>query len=180
MLNVRIRNFLANAALWPPIATVNTLPHTRSCFVCGEANSAGLNLRFETDGAIVRSRFVPRPEHAGFKGIVHGGIVTALLDEIMVWACFVATRRFAFCAEITVRFVKPVLPGNETIATATRTADRRGKIFEAKSELRDAQGELLASAHGKYLPIQAADAAARAEDLVEIPKWMTGEQNSGM
>jgi hypothetical protein len=74
------------------------LPHTKSCFVCGEANPAGLRQRFETDGRVVRARFTPRPEHAGFTGVVHGGILATLLDEIMVWACAVGTRRFGFAA----------------------------------------------------------------------------------
>src|ERR1041385_3913787 len=64
--------------------TMKILPHTRSCFVCGEANPAGLRLRFETDGQVVTARFTPRPEHIGFKQVVHGGIVATLLDEIMV------------------------------------------------------------------------------------------------
>jgi acyl-coenzyme A thioesterase PaaI-like protein len=60
------------------------LPHTRSCFVCGESNPAGLNLRFETDGRTVQTRFVPRAEHIGFRQTVHGGLTATLLDEIMV------------------------------------------------------------------------------------------------
>jgi acyl-coenzyme A thioesterase PaaI-like protein len=69
------------------------LPHTHSCFVCGESNPAGLNLRFETDGRVVRARFTPRVEHVGFKQVVHGGIIATVLDEIMVWACAVPTKQ---------------------------------------------------------------------------------------
>ena len=54
------------------------LPHTRSCFVCGEANPIGLKLNFETDGKIVRARFTPGAEHIGFKDVVHGGILSTL------------------------------------------------------------------------------------------------------
>src|SRR5262245_42245024 len=103
------------------------LPHTRSCFVCGESNAIGLNLRFETDWQTVRTRFTPRSEHAGFKGVIHGGILATLLDEIMVWACAAQTRRFAFCAELNVRFLKPANPGVEILATAELTANRRDK-----------------------------------------------------
>ena len=74
---------------------MHELPHTRSCFVCGESNPLGLQLRFHADGDEVRTRFVPRPEHIGFKGVVHGGLLATLLDEIMVWACAVRTKRFA-------------------------------------------------------------------------------------
>src|SRR5512133_3324230 len=88
-----------------PLA-MKELPHTHSCFVCGDANPNGLKLRFETDGKLVKARFVPRAEHAGFRQTVHGGLVATLLDEIMVWACAVQTRRFAFSAELVVRYLK--------------------------------------------------------------------------
>ena len=145
---------------------MKALPHTHSCFVCGESNPFGLKLRFETDGRIVQTRFTPRAEYAGFKGVVHGGIVATLLDEIMVWACAVQTQRFAYCAELTVRFLMPLQPGQEVVGRAELTANRRDKIFEAEGELKDSGGKLLASATGKYLPVKAQDAAEMATDLI--------------
>jgi uncharacterized protein (TIGR00369 family) len=150
---------------------MRTLPHTRSCFVCGEANPAGLNLRFESDGRTVRTRFTPRAEHVGFQQVVHGGIVSTLLDEIMVWACAVATRRFAFCAELKVRFVKPARPGEELHVSGELLANRRNRVYEAKAELKNPVGELLAVATGKYLPIRDADAAGLMTDFVGDPEW---------
>jgi uncharacterized protein (TIGR00369 family) len=114
------------------------LPHTASCFVCGESNASGLKIRFETDGKVVRTRFLPRPEHIGFMNTIHGGISATLLDEIMVWACAVQTKRFAYCAELNIRFVNPARPGEEVLATAELVANRRNKLFEAKGELRNA------------------------------------------
>jgi acyl-coenzyme A thioesterase PaaI-like protein len=145
---------------------MKTLPHTRSCFVCGESNPLGLNLRFEADGRIVRARFVPRIEHAGFRGVVHGGIISTVLDEAMVWACAVASRRFAFCAELSVRFLQPARPLAELIIKAELSSDRRGKVFEAAATLEDGAGAILSSARGKYLPIKDADVAQMAEDFV--------------
>lgn len=142
------------------------LPHTRSCFVCGEANPLGLRLRFHTDGRVVRAEFTPLPEHNGFKQVVHGGIISTVLDEIMVWACAVATRQFGFCAEMTVRFQRPLQPGEKAVATAELVANRRDRIFEARAELHNAAGELLASATGKYLPIKKADFAELAADMI--------------
>jgi uncharacterized protein (TIGR00369 family) len=150
------------------------LPHTKSCFVCGENNPVGLRQRFETDGSIVRTRFTPRPEHAGFKGVIHGGILATLLDEIMVWACAVKARKFGFCAEMTVRFQRPAIPGDELLVEAELVTDRRGKIFEAKAEVRNAQGEVLALATGKYMPIRDADFATLQDDMVGDPGWLLG------
>src|ERR1041384_6100143 len=118
---------------------MKTLPHTHSCFVCGESNPIGLKLRFETDGNIVRTQFVPRPEHVGFRKTVHGGLIATVLDEIMVWACAVQTKRFAFCAELNVRFLSPLRQGQETIVIGELVADRK-RLFESKGEVRDSAG----------------------------------------
>ena len=145
------------------------LPHTHSCFVCGESNPVGLNLRFETDGRMVRTRFTPRPEHVGFKQVVHGGLIATVLDEIMVWACLVQSKRFAYCAELTVRFQNPLRPSDEAIASAELVTNRRDKIFEVKSELKDNTGKMLAAATGKYIPVKAVELADIATDLVGDP-----------
>jgi uncharacterized protein (TIGR00369 family) len=148
------------------------LPHTRSCFVCGESNPAGLNLRFETDGCTVQTRFVPRAEHVGFRQTVHGGLIATLLDEIMVWACAVQTKRFAFCAELNVRYLQPARPDEAVVASGGLVSNRRGKLFEARAELRDGSGRALATATGKYLPIKPAEAREMVTDFVGDPSWV--------
>ncbi len=130
------------------------LPQTRSCFVCGRLNPLGLKLQMETDGALVQARFEPRPEHVGFKDTIHGGILSTLLDELMVWACAVRTRKFAYCAELTVRFQRPVAPGACLLATGHLVQNRRDRIFETAAEAKDEAGLLVVSATGKYMPIK--------------------------
>jgi uncharacterized protein (TIGR00369 family) len=150
------------------------LPHTHSCFVCGESNPIGLKLRFETDGRIVQTQFVPRPEYVGFRQTVHGGLIATLLDEIMVWACAVQTKKFAFCAELNVRFQNPLRPGETVLATAELVENRRGRVFEAKGELRSREGTVLATSTGKYLPIKEEMAAEMAADFVGDARFLFG------
>ena len=155
---------------------MHALPHTHSCFVCGESNSSGLNLRFETDGRLVQARFTPCAEHVvvGFKQTIHGGITATLLDEVMVWACAVQTKRFAYCAELNVRFINPLQPGVETLAIGELTLNRRNKIYEAKGELRDPAGVVLATSVGKYLPIKVADVSEMMVDFVgDASAWIS-------
>src|SRR5258708_4004934 len=158
---------------------MKALPHTRSCFVCGESNPIGLKLRFETDGRVVQTRFVPLPEHIGFKQTVHGGLLATVLDEIMVWACAVQAKRFAFCAELNVRFLNPVVPGAEVTATAELAANRKNRIFEAKANLSDQTGLVLATATGKYIPVKEMDAREMATDFVEDPTWVFETDETG-
>jgi uncharacterized protein (TIGR00369 family) len=154
---------------------VKQLPHTRSCFVCGEANSRGLNLRSETDGRIVRASLVFDKTHVGFKETIHGGLTATFLDELMTWACAVQARRFAYCAELNVRYLHPVRPGQQLIATAELINNRRGRLFEAKAELADAANKVLVTATGKYLPLKDADAAGMASDFIGDVSWLFAE-----
>ena len=103
---------------------------------------------------------------------MHGGLIATVLDEIMVWACAVATRKFAYCAELSVRFLSPVHPSEEVVAVGELVVNRKGKIFEPRGVLRDKSGKLLAEATGKYLPIKIDDVAAMATDFVGDAKWV--------
>jgi acyl-coenzyme A thioesterase PaaI-like protein len=163
---LRIRCELVSLAWGATLGAMQVLPHTRSCFVCGESNPFGLRLRFHTDGRIVRTEFVPRPEHIGFKHTVHGGIIATLLDEMMVWACAVQTKQFGYCAELTVRFQQPLRPGEEAIAAAELMSNRRNRLFEARADLRNGAGALLAAATGKYLPIKSTDVPELMSELI--------------
>jgi len=143
------------------------LPHTKSCFVCGVDNSLGLKLDFETDGRVVRARFAPRPEHVGFKGTVHGGLLATVLDEAMVWVVGVQAKRFSYCAELNVRFLQPARPIEELLVEAELTANRRNRLFEAHAELRNSGDEVHATATGKYLPIKGDAVANMLADFSE-------------
>lgn len=145
---------------------MRTLPNTRSCFVCGLQNPAGLQLRFETDGEVALTRFTPRAEHAGFKETVHGGILATVLDEVMVWGIGVKKREFTYCAELTVRFQRPARPGDALAVTGRLTLDRRGRIYEAEGAITNAEGKTIATATGKYMPIRGAEAEGMLADLV--------------
>lgn len=61
-------------------------PSSRSCFVCGRENGGGLRARWETDreAGEVRSTVSVAEHFNGYPGVVHGGILAALLDEAMV------------------------------------------------------------------------------------------------
>src|SRR5688572_24231860 len=130
------------------------LPHSKSCFVCGSQNRSGLNLRFQTDGSIVTTRFVPRPEHNGFFNVTHGGLLATLLDEVMVWACAVRVQKFSYCAEMTVRYLSPATPGMEILASGELIENKKDRLYFAKGELKSASGVALATSTGKYMPIR--------------------------
>src|SRR5579864_6761372 len=130
------------------------LPHTAGCLVCGRDNPHGLHLSFrvDTETGIVSAEFTPRPEHIGFEGIIHGGLLATVLDEAMVWAATWAGKRFCVCGEMNVRFRHPVPVGDPLHAEAKVTSVR-SRLIETESSLSDASGRVLVEAAGKYVAV---------------------------
>jgi acyl-coenzyme A thioesterase PaaI-like protein len=65
--------------------TAPSLEDDAMCFCCGPKNPIGLKLEFElTSEGRMRTVWIPKKEHQGFKDVVHGGLVATVLDEVMV------------------------------------------------------------------------------------------------
>lgn len=134
------------------------------CFGCGGLNPLGLRLRFRRlgDNSGVWAAYTPRVEDEGYGGMVHGGIVTTLLDEAMAWA-IAAGGVWAVTAKIGVRFRRPAESG-VALRTSGRVVADRGRMIETAGELRRAgDGLLLAEATATFARVEEEQAAAWRE-----------------
>lgn len=144
------------------------LPYTKNCFVCGAQNPHGLRLRFRREGAEVRSDFIPSIAQAGYREIVHGGIISTVLDEALFWAAATAMRRFCLAVELNVRFSRKVSVGETYLIVARFSADR-GRVWESSGELLEASGAVCARAICKQMPMDAATMNHVAVDFLPDP-----------
>jgi uncharacterized protein (TIGR00369 family) len=130
------------------------LPHTLGCLVCGRDNPHGmrLDLRIDPDSRVVQTTFTPNPKHIGFEGIIHGGVLATVLDEAMVWAATWTARRFCVCAEMTVRYLHPVAPG-ETLSIEAKVSSARSRLVVAEGSISNAARRMIATSTGKFTPI---------------------------
>jgi len=126
------------------------LKDNQRCYVCGKDNPNGLQVRFAVDhtARTITGRFTPRREHEGWEGIVHGGIIAALLDEAMVKLA-AHLGEPAVSAEITVKFKAPVASGEELVVTGTIIKDAR-RLIEAEARIEKGL-IVVAEAKGKLL-----------------------------
>ena len=137
------------------------LPHTAGCLVCGRQNvhGLGLSLHVDEDGGLVWTEFVPRAEHIGFEGIVHGGLLATVLDEAMVWAATWAGKRFCVAGEMSVRFRRSAAVGR-TLRCEARVESAASKrpglprLIHATGRIIELDGAaLVAESTGKYVPV---------------------------
>ena len=119
------------------------------CFGCGRHNPIGLHLVFERDGDGVVARYTPRPEDQGFPAIMHGGLLSLLLDEAMGWAMY-ADRVFAVTAKMETRYRKVVGLDTPLVARA-RIVRQRGRRIEVEATLTAAGGDVLVDASALFL-----------------------------
>jgi acyl-coenzyme A thioesterase PaaI-like protein len=138
-----------------------------ACFGCGDENPIGLHLRFATEGDGVTASFIPGSEHQGFHDVVHGGIISTVLDEAMAWAT-AHVGVWGVTGEMRVRFRQP-LSINEQTTVMARVSGARGRIVHASAELvRDRDHSLIATASATFVRVEAdVEAAWRARYVRE-------------
>jgi uncharacterized protein (TIGR00369 family) len=150
--------------------SITELPHTRGCVVCGHDNRHGLHLHLNVDepSGVVTAEYVPRPEHIGFEGIIHGGILSTVLDEAMVWCATWAGKRFCVAGEMNVRFRRSATVGQKLTIEA-RIGSLRSRMIETEAFIRDEPGNVIAEATGKYVPLPPPRNRDVVATLVEEP-----------
>jgi acyl-coenzyme A thioesterase PaaI-like protein len=128
-----------------------------NCFACGPTNPIGMHVHFDRDGDDVVSRLSLAPEYQGWRGIAHGGIVMALLDEAMAHAAGFAGHR-GVTAAVNVRFRKPV-PLEAPIEVRGRVTWQRRNVLGVEGWILDDGGDVLARAEGSFVSRGKLDAA---------------------
>ncbi|MFN8476006.1 MAG: PaaI family thioesterase [Anaerolineae bacterium] len=124
-------------------------PSSRMCFCCGRDNPIGLHLKFDFDGERVWTQFTPQEYHQGYPGILHGGIIFSILDEVIGRVCL-AHGVWMVTAKSEIRFRQPV-PLDQTLTAVGAIKQRKGRILVAQGELRLADGSVGAEAEFTYV-----------------------------
>ncbi|KPJ48933.1 MAG: hypothetical protein AMJ41_03915 [candidate division Zixibacteria bacterium DG_27] len=123
-----------------------------NCLVCGDKNEIGMNLPFTYDGEVARTEYTAESRFEGYKEILHGGILTALLDEVMAKAIF-GKKILVATVEIRVKFKKPVKTGQK-IRLEGKYAGERGGLILATSRAILPDGSLAAEAEGRFFKLE--------------------------
>jgi len=131
-------------------------PNSRHCFLCGVENPIGLRLRiYEVEPGVIEATYTAPDHFQGYPGVLHGGIVAALLDEISGRAHMGSdphNPRFLFTGKLEVKYRQNV-PIGKPLKIIGRAGKDRGKFAEAWAGIYDESGELLAEANAIHINV---------------------------
>ncbi|PKM90355.1 MAG: thioesterase [Firmicutes bacterium HGW-Firmicutes-12] len=127
------------------------IDYNHHCFGCGELNSQSLKLKFLQGVDGVYTIFTPGDYHQGYPGIMHGGITSTLLDEVMS-NCIVAIGFRAVTARLEVRF-RQSIPLYRQLRIEGRITGRKRRVVDTEGYIY-LDGEIAAEATARFMIVQ--------------------------
>jgi acyl-coenzyme A thioesterase PaaI-like protein len=123
-------------------------PNSKMCFICGLENPVGLKLRiFQIEPGVIETAYTAPDHFQGYPGVLHGGIVATILDEVSGRAQMgdPSKPRFMFTGKLEVKYRKNV-PTGKPLKIIGRAGKTKGKMAESWAGIYDQDGTLLAEA----------------------------------
>ena len=130
-----------------------TLPSYTHCFCCGQGNDCGLRLVFREVAGEARTEWCPAARHGGYRGIVHGGVAAAVLDETLGWGAYLGSKLMVVTADLSVRYSRSLEIGRPVTVRARMVENQRDRIVHATGEIVDGDGRVAMKAKGRFIPV---------------------------
>lgn len=149
------------------IKVVSKQTNSRNCFVCGLDNEYGVKAPFynlEDDSVATLFKF--SSQHQSYPGRTHGGIISAMLDELIGRALWInEPDTYAVTTSMTVKFKKPV-PYETMLKGRGYIVKNSSRLYVGKGELYDMDNNVLALVEATYLKMSS-EKASNSETNVE-------------
>ena len=123
----------------------------KNCLMCGENNPSSLGLNFikQMDNSVV-SDFHGEDRLQGYDGILHGGVISSLLDSAMT-NCLLADGIIAVTGELKVRFLRSI-PIDSQVKVSGWLEKAAPPLFRLRSEIRGSDG-VYARGEAKFMQV---------------------------
>lgn len=146
--------------------------NSRMCIMCGLDNEYGVKAPFYSmeDGSVM-TVFSYKAEHQSYPGRVHGGLITAMLDEMglrALWAKELNEDSFGVTMSLETKYRKPV-PYNEKVLGRGIIVNDMGRFFVTHATIMSMDGTVLAEAKVKYIRLDTNQIAENIDAHEEMP-----------
>ncbi|HAU31664.1 MAG: Phenylacetic acid degradation-related protein [Desulfotomaculum sp. 46_296] len=120
------------------------------CIACSSSNPNGFHVEFKLQDNVCRAYFTAGENHQGRNGLMHGGLISTLLDEAMgqlLWS----QNKIAVTAEMKISFSLPVSIGEKLLIEARETDSSR-RLCKLSAAITLPDEKQAVTAEGKFLP----------------------------
>ena len=130
-----------------PMHTIKQ-PNSDMCFICGRHNPVGLKMSFYDNGVdeVISEIAVPE-QYAGYPNIVHGGILSTMLDETVARVSMIGGEHhhLMMSVKLEVKFRHPT-PTETPLTVVGKVIKLRGRLGKARGEIRLPDGTVTCEA----------------------------------
>jgi acyl-coenzyme A thioesterase PaaI-like protein len=124
------------------------------CFGCSPRNPIGLALRLRRmPSGEISAETTFSDDYASYPGIVHGGIVSTLADEVMGKMVALRFGMLAFSLSLRTRMLLPLRVGEPYLTVARITGSGNG-VVRTEADITGSDRELHVVANAVYQPIR--------------------------
>lgn len=121
-----------------------------NCFGCNPDNPLGLHMEFYEEGEEIISFWKPRHDFQGWVNTMHGGILSALIDETAGWVVFRKLQTSGVTARLDIRYKKPVMVTDTQITLRARITGQNRRLVTIEVKLENAMGEVCTEGTATY------------------------------
>ncbi len=121
-----------------------------NCFGCSPHNEIGLQLKFYEVDDYVESEWIPAKQYEGYPGVVHGGILSAMMDEVAAWTMNIKAHCSGVTSRMNIRYRKPVDSRQEKIILRGKLREMNRNLCYIDVELLSADNEVCAEGEITY------------------------------
>ena len=146
--------------------------NSRMCMICGLDNEYGVKAPFyNMEDSSVMSVFQYRKQHQSYPGRVHGGLITAMLDEMglrSLWAKELSEATFGVTLSLDTKYRKPVPYETDLIGRGI-VVKETSQFVITDANIMDMQGEILANGTIKYIKMDTEKISEGVQIHEEMP-----------
>lgn len=134
----------------PALDKIENFDRDRGCFACGINNPIGLKMEFYSDGQTVFSWLTVSRNLCGWRNIIHGGIITTIMDEVMSWTAHHLIKKLILTKTIQVQFLHPLYVEKKICVQGCVTMINREREAELTALIINDSGKKCAQATGTF------------------------------
>ena len=120
------------------------------CFGCAPHNEVGMRMEFYEEGDEVISFWEPPAHMQGWINVLHGGIQTALMDEVAYWVVYAKLKTSGVTSKIEAKLSKPVYTDKGKLKITGRLVEMRRNIAVVETAVFDHEGKKCVSGTVQY------------------------------